>query len=152
MKFHKEPYPQLSAFFQALAYFMCSSLFCVSCSYFKSDAKKESETYSEKRTQMETEAALRLAVARRQLANDQCDSARLTIEQMRKDCYLALKAREDAIVLMDSVDLRQARAELSRIDSVLRANSDTIGKSDFEEACRKVEFYERKLQHDKQKH
>jgi hypothetical protein len=55
---------------------------------------------------------------------------------------LALNAREEGILLKDSVLLEQAREEL-------RNAKDIAGDSiDLEELHMKVTFYERKLQHD----
>ena len=68
---------------------------------------------------------------------------------MRKDCYLALDARGEGILLMDSIDLQQARVDLALTDSLLRVGCDTVEQADFDEACRKVQFYERKIQHDR---
>lgn len=107
--------------------------------------------YSEARTKMEAEAQVRLATARKQLAESGYDAAKRTIKKMREDCYLALTAREEAILLMDSIDLWQARADLARVDSLMQAGVDTVGKAAFDEACRKVQFYERKIQFDKSK-
>ncbi len=104
---------------------------------------------SEARSQMEQEAAGRLQTARQQLAAHQYEAARQTVRNMRKDCYLALNARENAILLMDSIDWLAAQAELAHVDSLMRQQSDSIGQADFDEACRKVQFYERKLQHDR---
>ena len=98
---------------------------------------------------MEQEAAGRLQTARQQLAAHQYEAARQTVRNMRKDCYLALNARENAILLMDSIDWLAAQAELAHVDSLMRQQSDSIGQADFDEACRKVQFYERKLQHDR---
>lgn len=103
---------------------------------------------SEARARMEQEAAGRLQTARRQLAAHQYAAARKTVTQMRKDCYLALNAREKAILLMDSIDWMAAQAELAHVDSLMRLQPDSVGQADFDEACRKVQFYERKLQHD----
>ncbi len=120
-----------------------------SCSFFSSKEKKPD--YSENRARMEAEAQRMLNTARRQLAQSQCTQAKATIEQMRKDCYLALDARKAGILLMDSVDLQMARNELEQVDSLLRAKVDSISQTDFDEACRKVQFYERKIQFDKSK-
>lgn len=108
-------------------------------------------TFSERRTQMETEGQKRLATARTQLANNQCKEAKATIKQMRNDCYLALTARKQGIVLMDSIDLQLARCELAHIDSIMQHSPSPQVTQTFEEACRKVQFYERKLQYDKQR-
>lgn len=118
------------------------------CSRFGAKGNNEREAYSERRCQMEDAAQGMLAAARAQLAAARCDSARTLIEQMRKQCYLALTARRQGILLMDSIDMAEARAELVRVDSAIHAGCDTLGQADFDDACRKVEFYERKLKHD----
>jgi len=105
--------------------------------------------YSENRTRMEAEAQHRLAAARGQLAHGQADAAKRTIEQMRSDCYLALDGRAEGILLMDSVDLFLAKTELEAIDSLMRAADPRATQERFEEACRKVQFYERKIQYDR---
>lgn len=120
-----------------------------SCSFFSS--KSEKPDYSENRARMEAKAQKMLSSARAQLARSQCSQAKATIEKMRKDCYLALDARKAGILLMDSVDLQLARNELAMVDSLLRAKTDRVSQADFDEACRKVQFYERKIQYDKSK-
>lgn len=121
----------------------------VSCSSKGGDGGKEA--YSEKRARMETEAQGRLATARQQLADGEVAAAKATVGKMRKDCYLALDARAAGILLMDSIDLKNAQLELARVDSLLRAGGHAVGQADFDEACRKVQFYERKIQFDKKK-
>ena len=64
------------------------------------------------------------------------------IDSIRNAFPLALNAREEGILLKDSVLLEQAREEL-------RNAKDIAGDSiDMEELQMKVTFYERKLQHD----
>lgn len=64
------------------------------------------------------------------------------IDSIRNAFPLALNAREEGILLKDSVLLEQAREEL-------RNAKDVAGDSiDLEELHMKVTFYERKLQHD----
>lgn len=126
----------------------------LSCNSSNKGDESEKE-YSEARTRMEKDARNRLAQARRQLASGQPRQARETIKNMRKQCYLAIDARNQGIVLMDSVDLYLAKQELARVDSLMRmgkAVPDSLrpGKDAFEDACRKVQFYERKIQFDKQ--
>lgn len=127
------------------------TLLQTSCSFFSSKDKAGKPEYSENRARMEVEAKGRLATARRQLAASQYAEAKATIQKMRKDCYLALDARNEGILLMDSVDLRISQGELARVDSLMRAGVDSVGQAEFEEACRKVQFYERKVQFDKKK-
>lgn len=106
------------------------------------------EDRSEARNKMETEAQARLSMARAKLAQMQCAEAKAIVIKMRKDCYLALSARKEGILLMDSIDIQQAKFELSKADSLMQKQHSISTSDDFDEACRKVQFYERKLQYD----
>lgn len=106
------------------------------------------EDRSEARNKMETEAQARLSMARTKLAQMQCAEAKAIVFKMRKDCYLALSARKEGILLMDSIDIQQAKLELSKADSLMQKQHSISTSDDFDEACRKVQFYERKLQYD----
>lgn len=106
------------------------------------------EDWSEARNKMETEAQARLSMARAKLAQMQCGEAKAIVIKMRKDCYLALSARKEGILLMDSIDIQQAKLELSKADSLMQKQHSISTSDDFDEACRKVQFYERKLQYD----
>lgn len=106
------------------------------------------EDRSEARNKMETEAQARLSMARAKLAQMQCAEAKAIVIKMRKDCYLALSARKEGILLMDSIDIQQAKLELSKADSLMQKQHSIATSDDFDEACRKVQFYERKLQYD----
>lgn len=106
------------------------------------------EDRSEARNKMETEAQARLSMARTKLAQMQCAEAKAIVIKMRKDCYLALSARKEGILLMDSIDIQQAKLELSKADSLMQKQHSISTSDDFDEVCRKVQFYERKLQYD----
>lgn len=106
------------------------------------------EDRSEARNKMETEAQARLSMARTKLAQMQCAEAKAIVIKMRKDYYLALSARKEGILLMDSIDIQQAKLELSKADSLMQKQHSISTSDDFDEACRKVQFYERKLQYD----
>lgn len=106
------------------------------------------EDRSEARNKMETEAQARLSMARAKLAQMQCAEAKAIVIKMRKDCYLALSARQEGILLMDSIDIQQAKLELSKADSLMQKQHSISTSDDFDEACCKVQFYERKLQYD----
>lgn len=106
------------------------------------------EDRSEARNKMETEAQARLSMARTKLAQMQCAEAKAIVIKMRKDCYLALSARKEGILLMDSIDIQQAKLELSKADSLMQKQHSISTSDEFDEACRKVQFYERKLQYD----
>lgn len=123
---------------------VCMMVAAVSCSNGKG------KNYSENRTRMEAQAQQMLQQARKKLAAGSPAEAKALIEKMRTDCYLAIDARTQGILLMDSVDLRLSQIALRRTDSLMRSTDcDSIGQDDFNEACRKVQFYERKLQFDK---
>lgn len=122
-----------------------------SCNSSGSQKSSAENGYSEKRAEMEADASQRLAQARLLLSQGKSGEAKHVIEKMRKDCYLAITARTASILLMDSIDIAESKQNLSRVDSLLRQHADSISSDDFDEACRKVQFYEQKLRHDKQK-
>lgn len=119
-----------------------------SCSLFKS-YKNETDGYSDNRKIMEQEAQRKLQTARVFMQKEDFAQAKKTIEAMRKKDYLAITARKEGILLMDSICLQEAKMQLTKTDSLqqVRKASDT----QLEEACQKVQFYERKLQFDKQR-
>lgn len=61
------------------------------------------------------------------------DEARRLIKEMRDTCYLALDAREQALLLLDSVELFNA------MDDKTQPDHDT-----------RVQFYQKKLEYDRQ--
>lgn len=125
------------------------SFLFMGCSLFPGNKeKKEKESYSENRTRMEEDAQQRLNRARVFLASGCLHEAKAEVEKMRTDCYLAIAARKEGILLMDSIDIQLARAELAHIDSLLYLGVDSVNENHFNEACGKIQFYERKLQHD----
>lgn len=85
---------------------------------------------SKARQRDEAAAALSLQEARSWLAQDSTARARQIIVEMRRQCPLALTARRQAILLMDSIDIREAWL-----------SSET----------EKVRYYQRKLKFDSQK-
>lgn len=117
-----------------------------SCS--QSGSNKPADDYSDRRTEMEAKAQTFLAEARTSFANGNHAAAKQRIETMRKDCYLAITARKEGILLMDSIDIEMARRELVKADSTAQAAASPDAQAAFDEACKKVEFYERKLKHD----
>lgn len=119
-----------------------------SCSLFKSD-KNETDGFSDNRKIMEQEAQRKLQTARVFMQKEDFAQAKKTIEAMRKKDYLAITARKEGILLMDSICLQEAKMQLTKTDSLQQ-----VGKASgtqLEEACQKVQFYERKLQFDKQR-
>lgn len=110
--------------------------------------EKNTEEQSKQRREMETGASHMLHQARKNLAAGNHEMARKQILEMRKTFYLAISAREAGILLMDSIELSFAQQELALADSLLRKGASEGIKEQFDEACRKVEFYRRKLKHD----
>ena len=130
----------------AMLMLMLTIIACSAGGGTKNDVNTEDR--SEVRNKMETEAQARLSMARTKLAQMQCSEAKAIVIKMRKDCYLALSARKEGILLMDSIDIQQAKLELSKADSLMQKQHSISTSDDFDEACRKVQFYERKLQYD----
>lgn len=130
----------------AMLMLMLTIIACSAGGETKNNANTEDR--SEARNKMETEAQARLSMARAKLAQMQCAEAKAIVIKMRKDCYLALSARKEGILLMDSIDIQQAKLELSKADSLMQKQHSISTSDNFDEACRKVQFYERKLQYD----
>lgn len=112
---------------------------------------------SNRRRQAEEQARRFLSEARAHLQQRNFIKARQRIEEMRDSCRYALQAREEGIVLLDSVELLMAQQHLREIDEKWQAAQRQPSKADaerlhqqFDETCRQVKFYQRKLQHDKQ--
>lgn len=104
-------------FFLILFTFLLGCLCISSCSFFKKNGSESAEkSYSDKRKHMEADAQIRLSKARKYLAQGKCQEAKKEIETMRDSCPLAIDARYKAILLMDSVDLQQARLDLEKAD------------------------------------
>ena len=111
---------------------------------------KKGEAQSEKRTEMEQRAQEFLANARKSLAQNDFAAARQSIEQMRKDCYLALTGRRQGILLMDSLDCADAQQQLVKLDSLGRENpKDANIAAQCEEKRKEVDFYKKKIVHDR---
>lgn len=129
MLFRKQ---SLSFFFVAAA-----SLSLATVTSCKKNAKEEPETpntkvaISQHRQKDEMRANRYLQIARQEMNDSDFEAARATIEEMRDSCYLALDAREKAILLLDSIDLMAARADKSDPDRETR-----------------IKFYQKKLEYD----
>lgn len=94
--------------------------------------KKETKVeMSNHRMRDEQRANHYLEIARQEMNDSDFVAARATIEEMRDSCYLALDARERAILLLDSIELMAARADKSNPDRETR-----------------IKFYQKKLEYD----
>lgn len=122
-------------------------LSCVGC-------HEKTANVSSRRLADESAGRAALARARQQLATQHYDSARATIRTMRRAHSHALTAREDGILLMDSIDLAATRTAIDQLESsphspdVPDAHSRRQGSAALPELYRRLRFYERKLQHD----
>lgn len=76
------------------------------------------------------------------------DAARDTIHSLRRTCPLAIEARRQAILLMDSVEMLAAQDSLAtlpaRMDTALAGYA-----AEYERLSLKAQFFQRKLEHDK---
>lgn len=122
-------------------------LLCASC-------HEKTPKVSSRRLADESAGRAALARARQQLATQHYDSARATIRTMRRAHPHALTAREDGILLMDSIDLTATRTAIDQLErfphspDVPNAHSRRQGSAALPELYRRLRFYERKLQHD----
>lgn len=97
------------------------------------EVQAEDVQASQHRMENERRAEAYLEEARQKMASGEYDAARNIIKEMRDTCYLALQARENAILLLDSLELMNAQADHSKSDQQQR-----------------VEFYQKKLEFDLQ--
>ena len=121
----------------------------VLCACSEKDKKTD---WSEKRQLMETRAQEMLSGARQALIRQDFEKAKNTIEAMRTQCNLALEARQQGILLMDSIYLQEAVNKMMQADSLMQTQTvdSLILVPRLEEFGEKIKFYRRKLEHDKQ--
>lgn len=120
----------------------------MACNSHKGESSAEP---SEKRSMMEKNGRKMLLDARQALEEGNYNAARKAIKDLRENFPLALNAREEAILLADSIELFEARQQLEEVDKFI--NQERMEKKDslqaeYDELCQKVKFYLRKLQYD----
>ena len=96
-----------------------------------------------------------LDLARASLRDADYPLARTYVDSLRVRCPLALNAREEAIILLDSINLAEACEQLGEADFLARQTGiDYLARDSFEtrldRAQAKVRFFERKMQYDKE--
>lgn len=96
-----------------------------------------------------------LSKARTAFSASNFAKARSFVEELREKHPLALNAREEGILLMDSINLFEAKIKVDRSLNILMDNSlpENLRDStlfDKEEAEQRMRFYTKKLEHDKQ--
>ena len=120
------------------------------CQFSCSEDKKPG--MSEERQEMEVQGQNCLKTAREALDNNNFGAARENIEKMRDEFPLALNAREEGIILMDSINQMEAESHIKAIDKQIKEgkskNIDSL-KIEFDDLFQKTKFYKRKLEHDK---
>ena len=109
-----------------------------------------------KQVKPEQEASKLLSQSRQCLAACDYQQAKAFIDSLRRTYPTALNAREEGILLLDSINLAESRVQLDSFEARMASMTlDRIGKDtmDFfhDEAKEKVRFFERKLQLDKSK-
>ena len=109
---------------------------------------------SEARQKDEAKAKDVLLNARTAFQQKHYDDARKQLRSLRRNCPLALNARESGILLMDSIEISATSDRIREIDSLVQIETQQKGKvsaptqAQFEELCQQAKFYHRKLQHD----
>ena len=92
----------------------------VLCACSEKDKKTD---WSEKRQLMETRAQEMLSGARQALIRQDFEKAKNTIKAMRTQCNLALEARQQGILLMDSIYLQEAVNKMMQADSLMKTQT-----------------------------
>lgn len=111
---------------------------------------KPSSKWSSVRQSDEAQGQELLNRSRAQLTAKKYDEAERTIKELRKKYPLALTAREEAILLLDSVHLARSSKELLLIDIDCEnvADVDSL-RRELEDVVMQKKFYMRKLKYDK---
>ena len=126
----------------------------------KEEKADDTAHYSQARLEDEEGGAVYLDSIRTSILGKDWAKGKEQIEQLRQKYPLALDAREQALLLWDSICWMEAEAELIRVDAWLQpgGGSQTASKAEcdsmraaFDELFRRVEFYKRKLVYDKRK-
>lgn len=126
----------------------------------KEEKADDTAHYSQARLEDEERGAVYLDSIRTSILGKDWAKGKEQIERLRQKYPLALDAREQALLLWDSICWMEAEAELIRVDAWLQpgGGSQTASKAEcdsmraaFDELFRRVEFYKRKLVYDKRK-
>ncbi len=123
-----------------------------SCGGEKSTDGADSQDYSANRAADESAALPCLTAARKALAEKDFATASAKVTELRKSYPMAITAREQALLLWDSIQWleaeEQVRAWDARVQEGTAAQGDSL-QAELEDLLRRVEFYKRKLVHDK---
>lgn len=119
---------------------LCVLTMCFACK------ENKHEDWSEARTKMEQKGQAYLMLSRQALSEKNFTTAREKVNLLRKECELALSAREEGILLMDSINLFEAEEQFRTACEDFTAAS---ARESIEDLQQKICFYQRKLEHDK---
>lgn len=100
---------------------------------------------------MEAEGQTILAKSRDALARQDYETARREVGQLRTRCKLAYDARNAGILLLDSIEIADAQSRLAEVRLQIEHTetpSDSL-QALQEELSMRVNFFKRKLTHDK---
>lgn len=120
-------------------------LLCVLTTCFACKENKH-EDWSEARTKMEQKGQTYLMLSRQALSEKNFTTAREKVDLLRKECELALSAREEGILLMDSINLFEAEEQFR---TACEDSTAASARESIEDLQQKICFYQRKLEHDK---
>lgn len=116
-----------------------------------SGKKEQNSEWSEARTEMEANGQQSLSAARAEYAKGNYDSAQSIIEDMSKNYKLAFNAREEGILLTDSIYIAKSAARMDEIEKIVSESPDSLQRlqPEMEDLSREIKFYHRKLEFDK---
>lgn len=119
---------------------LCVLTMCFACK------ENKHEDWSEARTKMEQKGQAYLMLSRQALSEKNFTTAREKVNLLRKECELALSAREEGILLMDSINLFEAEEQFR---TTCEDSTAASARESIEDLQQKICFYQRKLEHDK---
>ena len=119
---------------------LCVLTMCFACK------ENKHEDWSEARTKMEQKGQAYLMLSRQALSEKNFTTAREKVNLLRKECELALSAREEGILLMDSINLFEAEEQFR---TACEDSTAASAREAIEDLQQKICFYQRKLEHDK---
>lgn len=119
---------------------LCVLTMCFACK------ENKHEDWSEARTKMEQKGQTYLMLSRQALSEKNFTTAREKVDLLRKECELALSAREEGILLMDSINLFEAEEQFR---TACEDSTAASAREYIEDLQQKICFYQRKLEHDK---
>lgn len=130
---------------------MSALLAVASISVACKENKNSNPDWSEARTEMEAKGQEFLARARKEYAAGNYDEAQRIVENMSKTCNLAFNAREEGILLTDSIYIAKSSTRMDEIEKIVTESPDSLQRlqPEMEDLSQEIKFYHRKLDFDK---